>query len=385
MDFSTKLVQFECAPGDDFRPTSTPIYQSATFEQESATEFGAYDYSRSGNPTRDVLQRQLADLDNGIAGFAFASGMAATTCMSALVPAGSRILIGADIYGGTYRFMERIARLQGIEVDHVDTTDLGAVAEALKPETALMFMESPTNPMLQISDIRAIASLTRKNGTKLALDATLMSPYLMRPLDLGADIAMHSATKAISGHADHMAGALVVRESELAERIAFIQNAQGTALSPFECFLLLRGSKTLALRMEQQQRNAAELAAWLRASGLTERVIYPGFEDHAGHDIHCAQASGFGPVISILAGSRERACAIVEQTRLFHTTVSFGSLTSTISLPYNMSHASIPEEVRKTKQFTPDLVRLSVGIESVHDLRADLERVLLALPQKVAH
>lgn len=376
MEFLTQLVQFESAPGDPFRPTSTPIYQSATFEQEFATSFGDYDYSRSGNPTRDVLQNQLARLDEGVAGFAFASGMAATTCMAALVPAGSRILIGADIYGGTYRFMERIARHQGVEIGHVDTTDLEAVKQALTPETRLLFMETPTNPMLQISDLRALARLAQANGTLLAVDATLMSPYLMKPLSLGADIVMHSATKALSGHADLMAGALVVRDAELAERIGFLQNAQGTGLGPFECFLLLRGMKTLGIRMEQQQRNARHLAQWLRERNELVKVVYPGFDDHPGHDLHVAQADGPGPVISVLGGTPERAVRLVEGLRLFRTTVSFGSLTSTVSLPYNMSHASIPEAVRNTKAFTPDLVRLSVGIEDVRDLQNDLDRVL---------
>lgn len=379
MDISTQLVQFECAPGDRTNPTSTPIYQSATFEQDSATEFGAYDYSRSGNPTRDVLQAQLAVLDQGTAGFAFSSGMAAISCMLNLVSAGEEIILGDDIYGGSYRYAERVSRRMGINIKHVDTTNPAELARELTAKTKLVLVETPTNPLLQINDLRRLGELCRSNGTLLAVDGTLMSPVLQQPLTLGADIVMHSATKALSGHADLMAGALVVRDPALAEQIAFLQNAQGTALGPFESFLLLRGMKTLAVRMDRQQANAIELAKRLRQHDALVAVHFPGFQDHIGYDLHQSQASGPGPVVSVVAGSEERAVRLVEQTRLFHTTVSFGSLTSTISLPFNMSHASIPEDVRKTRRFTPDLVRLSVGIEGVEDLWGDLKGVLDSL------
>lgn len=378
MNILTQLVQFEADPGNPNLPTSTPIYQTATFEQESPEEFCKYDYTRSGNPTRNVLQNQLAALDQGTAGFAFGSGMAATTCLAALVPAGGRIIIGSDIYGGTYRFMERIARTQGIEISHVDTTNLANVQEALHQRANLVYIESPTNPMLQISDIREIAKLCREAGSLFAVDATLMSPYLMKPLTLGADIVLHSATKALCGHADLMAGALVVRDQEIAEKIAFLQNAQGTALGPFECFLLLRGLKTLGIRMEQQQKNAWQVADWLRRSGHFEKVIYPGFEDHPGYSLHFSQASGPGPVISVQTGDLDRSVQFVKKLNLFRTTVSFGSLTSTVSIPFNMSHASIPLEVRQCKAFSSDLVRLSVGIEDAQDLIQDIQSAVLS-------
>lgn len=379
MNFETRLTQYDPAPGDPFKPTSTPIYQSATFEQESATEFGPYDYSRSGNPTRDVLQTQLANLDNGKFAFAYSSGMAATATLTSLVKAGEEVLIGHDIYGGTYRFMERVAREHGVSVTHVDTTDLEQVRKALNPKVRLAIIESPSNPMLDITDIRALSGLCHEFGTWLAVDNTLMSPYLQRPLELGADVVIHSATKALSGHADFMSGALVCNDDDLGERLAFRTNAMGTALGPFECFLLMRGMKTLAIRMEAQQKNAAAVAAFLRADERVEKTIYTGFEDHPGFALHQTQATGAGPVLSIRLGTPERAAAFVAATRLFHTTVSFGSLCSTISLPYCMSHASIPEEVRKTKSFTQDLVRLSVGIENAQDLIEDLDQALAAI------
>lgn len=379
MDFQTKLTQFDPAPGDPLRPTSTPIYQAATFEQESPTEFGRYDYSRSGNPTRDVLQSQLALLDGGVSGFAFSSGMAAMATLASLVRPGEEIIVGFDIYGGTYRFMERVVKEHGVLIRHVDTTRIDEVEMAISPLTRLLLIESPTNPMLEISDLRALSKLCRQNGTWLAVDNTLMSPYLQRPLELGADVVLHSATKALCGHADLMAGALICKDTELADQLAFRSNALGTALGPFESFLLLRGMKTLAVRMEAQQRNAEELARWLRSSDEIVQTIYPGFSDHPGHALHFSQADGGGPVISVRLGTPERAAAFVQATRLFHTTVSFGSLCSTISLPYNMSHASIPEEQRQTKAFTPDLVRLSVGIESTNDLIRDLSDALNAV------
>jgi cystathionine beta-lyase len=370
--FATRLLNFDPAPGDRFNPANTPIYQTATFRQQDATEFGEYDYSRSGNPTRDVVQKQIARLENGTRGFCYSTGLAAITAVTRLLSPGEEILACDDLYGGTYRLFSRILTKRGINVRYVDFTNLDAVSAAISSNTKLVFLESPTNPLLQIVDIGAVADIAHRHGALACVDNSTMSPYLQRPLELGADIVLHSATKFLCGHSDVMAGAAVVNNEDLAQELYLIQNGEGSGLSPFDSFLVLRGMKTLSLRLDRQQANARAISQWLDAQPAIERVYYPGLADEQQLRIHRAQASGDGAVLSFVTGDPDFSRAIVEATKLFAITVSFGSVNSTISLPNYMSHASIPAHLRQQKSIPADLVRVSVGVEDLEDLLEDL-------------
>jgi cystathionine beta-lyase len=370
--FATRLLNFDPAPGDRFTPANTPIYQTATFRQDDATAFGEYDYSRSGNPTRAVVEKQIAALEGGTRGFCFSTGLAAITAVTRLVGPGDEILACDDLYGGTYRLFSRILTKRGINVHYVDFTDLGAVAAAISDKTRLVYLESPTNPLLQIIDIGAVAEIAHSNGALVCVDNSTMSPYLQRPLELGTDIVLHSATKFLCGHSDVMAGAVVVDNEELGQELYLIQNGEGAGLSPFDSFLLLRGMKTLSLRLDRQQSNARTIAKLLDEHPAVVRVYYPELADEQQLRIHRAQASGDGSVLSFVTGDAEFSRAIVEATKLFNITVSFGGVNSTISLPNYMSHASIPAHLRQQKSIPADLVRISVGAEDVEDLEDDL-------------
>ena len=374
MKFASRLVSFDVAPGDPFRPMATPIYQTATFEQEEATAFGPYDYSRSGNPTRTVLEEQVALLENGTRGFCFASGMAAITCITRLVRSGDEILADSDLYGGTCRLFTRVLDRTGIVARYADACDLETFTAQITERTKLVYLESPTNPLLRVVDIRQIADLAHASGALVAVDSSAMSPYLQNPLDLGADFVLHSATKFLCGHSDVTAGVVVVKDDELAKQIYFLQNAEGSALGPFDAFLFLRGLKTLKLRLDCQQENAQALAEWLEAHPQVTSVNYPGLTTSPGYLLQRKQARGAGAVLSFTTGSAELSRRIVEAARMFSICVSFGSINSTISLPGCMSHASVPPEVGELRELPCDLVRLSVGIEDVGDLIADLER-----------
>ena len=378
MKFASRLVSFDACPADPFRPITTPIYQTATFEQEHADQFGRYDYSRSGNPTRTVLEEQLAHLENADRAFAFASGLAAISSVTRLFSAGDEILSCDDLYGGTYRLFSKILNRTGVKVRYADACDVAQFSAAITPETRLLYIETPTNPLLRICDIRALADLAHNHGAMLCVDNSAMSPYLQNPLDLGADIVVHSATKYLCGHSDVTAGVVAVRSPELAEQIYFLQNGEGAALGPFDSYLLLRSIKTLKLRLDCQQASARKIAEHLNRNPAVRRVYYPGLPGHAGHDLHAQQARGAGAVISFATGSFELSRRIAEATRIFRVSVSFGSVNSSISLPGCMSHASIPAEARKSRAFDGDLVRLSIGIEDVDDLIDDLERAFCA-------
>jgi cystathionine beta-lyase len=372
--FATRLLTFDPAPGDRFTPANTPIYQTATFRQDDATEFGEYDYSRSGNPTRAVVEKQIAALENGTRGFCFSTGLAAITAVTRLVSPGEEILACDDLYGGTYRLFSRILAKRGINVRYVDFNNLDAVAASITSNTKLVYLESPTNPLLQVIDIRAVADIAHRAGVLVCVDNSTMSPYLQRPLELGADIVLHSATKFLCGHSDVMAGAVVVSDDQLGEELYLIQNGEGGGLAPFDSFLLLRGMKTLSLRLDRQQSNARKIAEWLDAQPAVEHVYYPGLADERQLRVHRAQASGDGAVLSFVTGDAELSRAIVEATKLFNITVSFGGVNSTISLPNYMSHASIPQHLRQQKSIPADLVRISVGAEDVEDLLDDLNQ-----------
>jgi cysteine-S-conjugate beta-lyase len=372
--FATRLLTFDPCPGDRFTPANTPIYQTATFRQDDATAFGEYDYSRSGNPTRAVVEKQIAALEGGTRGFCFSTGLAAITAVTRLLSPGEEILACDDLYGGTYRLFSRILAKRGINVRYVDFTDLDAVAVAVTNSTRLVYLESPTNPLLQIIDIAAVADISRRNGALVCVDNSTMSPYLQRPLELGADIVLHSATKFLCGHSDVMAGAVVVADETLGDELYLIQNGEGAGLSPFDSFLLLRGTKTLSLRLDCQQASAKKIAELLDAHPAIERVYFPGLADARQLAIHHSQASGDGAVLSFVTGDPEFSRAVVEATKLFAITVSFGGVNSTISLPNYMSHASIPAHLRQQKSIPADLVRVSVGAEDVDDLIDDLSQ-----------
>jgi cysteine-S-conjugate beta-lyase len=381
MKTSTRCVHFR-NQADPYGAIAPPIYQTATFRQPSALEFGEFDYTRSGNPTRTLVERQLAELEDGVHACAFASGMAAITSLTRLVNWGEEIIAGDDLYGGTVRLLEQIRECRDIRVRYVDTTELDAVRQALTPRTRLILIETPTNPFLRICDIRALAQVAHEARVVLAVDNSMLSPILQKPLALGADIVIHSATKFLCGHNDVTAGALITNNSELHQQIAFQQNAEGAGLSPFESWLLLRGIKTLALRVEHQNHSARKVAEFLASHPVVNRVYYPSLEDHPGHEIHKRQSHGAGAVLSFTTGDPELSARLVEATKIFTIAVSFGSVGSTITLPRRMSHASIPEKLKNRLGPPADLIRLSVGIEDVDDLKGDLKQAFVIATKK---
>ncbi|CAL0310113.1 unnamed protein product [Lupinus luteus] len=378
-DISTMVMNFE-NKFDPYGAVNTPLYQTATFKQPSAIENGPYDYTRSGNPTRDALESLLAKLDKADRALCFTSGMAALSAVSHLVSTGEEIVAGDDLYGGSDRLLSQVLPKAGVVVKRVNTSDLNEVASAIGPRTKLVWLESPTNPRLQISDIRKIAVIAHAHGALVLVDNSIMSPVFSQPLELGADIVMHSATKFIAGHSDIMAGVLAVKGERLGKELYFLQNAEGSGLAPFDCWLCLRGIKTMALRVEKQQDNAQKIAEFLASHPRVRKVNYAGLRDHPGRDIHYSQAKGAGSVLSFLTGSLALSKHVVETTKYFSITVSFGSVKSLISMPCFMSHASIPATIREARGLTEDLVRISVGIEDVNDLIGDLENALKTGP-----
>jgi cystathionine beta-lyase len=374
--FGTRLVHFDPAPKDPYRPKATPIYQTSTFEQESADSLGEYDYSRSGNPTRRVLEDQMASLEHGERAFCFASGMAAITAVMRVLEVGDEIISDFDLYGGTARLFAKVLNRAGIMLKYVDASDVEAIATRITVATKMIYIETPTNPFLRVIDISAIATLAKKHGILFVIDNSVMSPYLQSPLILGADIAIHSATKFLCGHSDVTAGVVVVKDSELAGKVYFQQNAEGTALGPFDSYLLLRGLKTLKIRMDAQQKNAEVIAVFLAAHPKVRAVYYPGLASHKDHAIHMRQARGGGAVLSFEASSAATAKRIAEDSRLFSISLSFGSVQSSISIPAKMSHATLPAGLTDVRMPPDNLLRLSIGIEDTDDLIADLSRSL---------
>jgi len=356
-----------------------PIHLAATFVQPGAGRWGEFDYSRSGNPTRKALETTLASLEAGPGALGFASGMAATHCVTMLLEHGDHVVAGTDIYGGTYRLLHKIVNRAGIEVTLARSTDLGALEAAIRPRTRLVWIESPGNPLLSITDVAACADLAHRRGALLAVDNTLATPVLTRPLELGADVVMHSATKYLGGHSDLLGGALVVRDPELLKRLYFIQNATGGVMGPLEAFLCSRGIKTLELRVREQCRTAARLARFLAADRRVARVLYPGLAGHPGHEIARRQMDGaFGAMLSFeVAGDADAARRLVESTRLFQLAVSLGAVESLVEQPATMSHASYDRADRLAHGITDGLVRLSVGLEAPEDLEEDLDRALV--------
>ncbi len=357
-----------------------PIHLASTFVQPGAGEWGQFDYSRSGNPTRKALERTVASLEGGCAALAFASGMAATHCVTMLLQSGDHVLAGADIYGGTYRLLHKIVNRSGIQVSLAPSTDLTAFEAAVRPETKLIWIESPGNPRMSITDISACAAIAKRHGALLAIDSTFATPVLTRPLELGADIVMHSATKYLGGHSDVLGGVLVVQNPPLFDRLYFVQNATGAVLSPWDCFLVSRGIKTLALRVREQSLTAQRLAEFLHADHRVRHVLYPGLKQHPGHEIAARQmAGGFGAMLTFeIHGDFAKTKRVVESTKLFQLAVSLGAVESLIEQPASMSHASYDAAARADHGITDGLIRLSVGLEDFDDLRADLDRALNA-------
>ena len=353
-----------------------PIHIASTFVQPGAGDWGEFDYSRSGNPTRKALETTLASLEGGCAALAFASGMAATHCVTAMLHAGDHIVAGSDIYGGSYRLFHKIANRAGIKVTLVDTTNPKNLAEAITPSTKLVWIESPGNPRLSITDIAACAKIAHEHGALLGVDNTFATPVLTRPLELGADISMHSATKYLGGHSDLMGGALVLRDQALRDELYFVQNATGAIMGPLECFLCSRGLKTLELRVREQSRTALALAEWLTTHPQVTRVLYPGLPNHPGHDIAKSQMTGgFGAMLTFeLKGDFQQTKQFVESTKLFQLAVSLGAVESLIEQPASMSHASYDASDRAKHGITDGLIRLSVGLEALEDLQADLQQ-----------
>ncbi|KAI9107182.1 hypothetical protein K1719_021791 [Acacia pycnantha] len=378
---STYLVNYH-ADWDPFGATSTPIYQTATFKMKSATEFGEYGYSRSANPTRDALEKILANLDNAKYAYCFSSGMSALTAVCELVNPGDEIITVEDIYGGSYNFINNLmARKEGIVVKKVNTSDLDAVRAAMSDRTKLIWLETPSNPQLKISDIRAIAKIAHAYGAILFIDNSVMSPVLSQPLELGADIVMHSATKFIAGNSSCMAGSLATNRKDLADQINNYKNSTGCGLSPKDSWICLEGIKTVALRVEAKQRNAQIIAEFLACHPKVTEIDYPGLRSDPGYELHHSQAKGPGSVISFKTGSLPLSKQLVEDTKYFSMTVSFGGVGSSICLPWYTSHGPIPEQEKLKMGITKDLVRISVGIEDVEDLLQDLQRVLSIEPR----
>ncbi|HUY88581.1 MAG TPA: PLP-dependent aspartate aminotransferase family protein [Pirellulales bacterium] len=355
-----------------------PIHLASTFVQPGAGQWAEFDYSRSGNPTRKAFETTLASLEGGAGALAFASGMAATHCATMLFEQGDHIVAGTDIYGGTYRLLHKICNRSGIATTLASSTDLTQLAAAITPRTKLLWIESPGNPLMSITDIAACARLARERGVLLAVDNTLASPALTRPLELGADLVMHSATKYIGGHSDVLGGALVVKDKQLYDRLYFVQNATGAVMGPLESFLCSRGLKTLELRVFEQSRTALRIAEHLAQHPGVSRVLYPGLPSHPGREIAAKQMTGgFGGMLSFeAAGGFEAAKTIVQRTKLFQLAVSLGAAESLIEQPASMSHASYDREARLAHGITDGLIRLSVGLEAFEDLRDDLDQAL---------
>ncbi|TWT25194.1 cystathionine beta-lyase [Planomicrobium sp. CPCC 101110] len=362
---------------------NVPIYLSSTFHQENFDKFGPFDYSRSGNPTRLALEETIAELEGGTRGFAFASGMAAISSAFMLLSAGDHVLVSEDVYGGTYRFITEVLNKFGVEYTFVNMTDLGEMAEAIRPNTKVIYIETPSNPTMNITDIEIAAKLAKANDCLTFVDNTFMTPLYQNPLALGADIVLHSATKFLSGHSDIVAGLAVTKDEELGNRLAFIQNSFGAVLSAQDSYLLLQGIKTLGARLNQSSESAQAIAEYLHKSPLVEDVYYPGFSFHPGYPIQARQASGFGAVLSFRLPSKEAARIFKENLRIPVFAVSLGAVESILSYPATMSHAAMPQEEREKRGITEGLLRLSVGLEHIDDLLADIKQALWKVQQIV--
>jgi cystathionine beta-lyase/cystathionine gamma-synthase len=378
MKFSTKAIHAGNEPDKATGAVNVPVYATSTYANEEFGVSKGYDYGRTINPTRTALETNLAALENGKFGFAFSSGMAATQAVISLLKQGDHVIVSANVYGGTYRIFEMIMRRLGLDFSWMDTSSNDEAAKTLKPNTKMIFIETPTNPMLALTDLNGISGFAKKNGLISVCDNTFMSPYFQNPLDFGINIVVHSTTKYIGGHSDVIGGCAVTNNNEIAEKLKFIQNAAGAVPSPFDCYLLLRSTKTLALRMERHNENALRIAIELDRNWKhkTQKVYYPGLESHPQHSLAKKQMRGFGGMISIELGSLEKAVTFFNGLKIFARAESLGGVESLVCHPVSMTHGSVPKEEREKFGLTDSLIRLSVGIEDYEDLMEDITNAL---------
>lgn len=377
LGFDTRSIHAGQGPDPTTGSIMTPVYLTSTYVQESPGVHRGYEYSRTKNPTRFAYENCLASLEGGLRGFAFSSGCAAVSTVLHMLKAGDHIVSGDDLYGGSLRIFERVFKQMGIEFTYVDSTDVKNLENAFKPNTKMVWLETPTNPLLKISDIAAVAKVAKKRGAITAVDNTFMSPYYQNPLQLGADLVVHSTTKYIGGHSDLVGGAVVTSREDLAELLAFLSNSIGAVASPFDSFLAMRSLKTLGVRMRQHEANAIEIAAYLSKHSKIEKVIYPGMRSHPQHVLAKEQMRGFGGMITVcVKGGLKGAKSFAEKVKIFSLAESLGGVESLIDHPAIMTHASVPVERRKQLGITDNLVRLSIGIEDVKDLIQDLDNAL---------
>ncbi len=374
--FATRAVHAGAIPDPLAGAVMTPIYQTSTYVQEGLGRHKGYEYARTRNPTREALERNVAALEGGRHGFAFGSGLAALDAALKLLSAGDHVVCGENVYGGTHRQMTHIWARLGLGFTFVDTADPQRIADALTPASRMVFVETPTNPLMRLCDLAAAGDIARRAAALFVVDNTFATPCFQRPLELGADIVLHSTTKYLNGHSDMVGGLLVVQRADLAERLGFIQNASGAVPGPFDCWLALRGTKTLALRMRQHDASGRRIASWLEQHPRVERVYYPGLPSHPQHQLACRQMSGFGGMVSLELGTLDRARRFVERTGIFALAESLGGVESLVGHPASMTHASVPRDMREAMGLTDSLVRLSIGVEDTDDLIADLEQAL---------
>lgn len=376
MGFSTDAIHAGQIPDPTTGSVITPIYQTSTYAQHELGKSTGYEYARTHNLTRQALEKNIAVLEKGKHGIAFASGLAATHALMSLVKAGDHVVISNNVYGGTYRLYELNMKNYGLDFSWVDTTDLKNVENAIRENTKMIFVETPTNPMLNITDLKGVAEIAKKNKLITVCDNTFMSPYFQNPIEFGIDIVLHSTTKYLNGHSDIIGGMLVTSDEKIHERLRYIQNAAGGVPSPFDCWLVLRSTKTLAVRMKQHEENAIKFADFLSKSGLSKTVIYPGLKDHPHHELAKKQMRGFGGMVSADFGTIEKAKKVLNGVKVFTLAESLGGVESLICHPASMTHASVPKADREAMGLTDSLVRFSVGIEDIEDLIADVENSL---------
>ncbi len=379
--FSTRAIHAGQEPDPTTGAVVIPVYQTSTYAQQALGQHKGYEYARTHNATRAALERNLAALESGAEGLCFASGLAATTTLMQTLSSGDHVVAGNNLYGGTYRLFERVFKRFGLQFAFVDASETRTIEAALRPETKYVFVETPTNPMMQLTDLAATASLAHARGAKLVVDNTFMTPYFQRPLELGADVVLHSVTKYLNGHSDMIGGALVTNDAALAQELRFLQNAAGMVPGPMDCWLALRGTKTLAVRMQRHEQNARVLAAHLVRHANVSAVHYPGLDSHPQHALARRQASGFGGMISFIPGngSLEAGRRVFDRFKLFTRAESLGGVESLVCHPASMTHASVPREQRLAIGFLDGLLRLSVGIEDVEDLETDLDQALQSI------
>ncbi|MCR4322251.1 MAG: cystathionine gamma-synthase [Candidatus Brocadiaceae bacterium] len=375
--FETRAIHAGCEPDSGTGAIMTPIFQTSTYVQESPGKHKGYDYSRTHNPTRTALEKNIASLEEGNYGLAFSSGLSAILAVTQLLNAGDHVICCDDVYGGTFRLFDKVLKRYALESDFIDLTNPQALERYIKGNTKLVWLESPSNPLLKLIDIEAIARIAKKKNILVAVDNTFATPFFQRPLKLEADIVMHSTTKYLNGHSDVIGGALVMNDKELYDKLQFLQNAVGAVPGPFDCFLVLRGIKTLAIRMERHEQNAIQIAQFLENHPKVRRVIYPGLKSHPQHELARKQMSGFGGIITFfIKGGLEAARRFLERVKVFSLAESLGGVESLIEHPAIMTHASLPKEVRDKIGISDELIRVSVGIENVDDLINDIENAL---------